>query len=494
MTADTLVILATLVAYKLALVGIGFWASRRNRSEDDFFLGGRGLGAWVAGLSYAASTSSAWVLLGFTGFVYANGLSALWMVPGIWGGYVVVWRVFGRRLREETAARGHVTIVDFMAAETGGRIKTVIAITSALLIFFCFIFYIAAQFGAAGSAFETQLGLPYTESLLIGAAVILVYSLLGGFWAVSVTDMLQGTLMALIAVVLPLAALIAAGGPSGVWAALSANAPDGYLSLTGPHAGFIFIGFVMGIAAIGLGPFGQPHLIARLMAVKDEAARRQGFRIAMGWAVIVYIGMVTLALSGRALTGGEAPGESLLYLMAADLFPAMLAGLIIAAVLSAVMSTVNSLLIATSAAVGHDMGVVRRFPGREVLIARIVMAVLVGLAVALALALPATIFSRVLFAWSALGAAFGPVVLVRVMQREPAGWAILAAIASGFSVTVFFYLAGQISGDSWAGQLARLPGDPFERLVPWILPLVLLFAVSRRAAKPSSTLPNPGRV
>ncbi|MBI1237320.1 MAG: sodium/proline symporter [Alphaproteobacteria bacterium] len=485
MSTDTLIIVATLIVYKLALIGIGLWASRRNRTEDDFFLGGRGLGAWVAGLSYAASTSSAWVLLGFTGFVYTNGLSALWMVPGILGGYVVVWQVFGQRLREETAARNHMTLTDFMTAETGGSMKTVIAMTSAILIIFCFIFYIAAQFGAAGAAFETQLNLPHFESILIGAAVILIYALLGGFWAVSVTDMLQGALMALVAILLPAAALIAAGGPGGVWETLGASAPEGYLSWTGPHAGFIFIGFVLGIAAIGLGPFGQPHLIARLMAVRNEVARKQGFRIAIGWAVIVYTGMITLALSGRALTGGIADGESLLYLLAGDLFPAMIAGLIIAAVLSAVMSTVDSLLVATSAAVAHDMGVARQFPGREVLISRIVMAVLVALAVVLALALPATIFSRVLFAWSALGAAFGPVVLVRVFKREPAGWAILAAILSGFAMTVFFYLAGQIGGSSWAGMLARLPGDPFERLVPWVLPLILLAAGSR-ATRPAN--------
>jgi len=303
-----------------------------------------------------------------------------------------------------------------------------------------------------------------------------------------VTDMLQGALMALVALVLPAAALITAGGPGGVWETLSASAPEGYLSWTGPHGGFIFIGFVLGIAAIGLGPFGQPHLIARLMAVKDETARKQGFRIAIGWAVIVYTGMITLALSGRALTGGNADGESLLYLLAGDLFPAMIAGLIIAAVLSAVMSTVDSLLVATSAAVAHDMGVVRHFPGHEVLISRIVMAVLVALAVALALALPATIFSRVLFAWSALGAAFGPVVLVRVLHREPAGWAILTAILAGFVMTVFFYLAGQMGGESWAAALARLPGDPFERIVPWVLPFILLivFSIDARKARTSA--------
>ena len=121
MNGDNLIVLATLIAYKLVLVGVGVWASRRNRTEGDFFLASQGLGAWVAGLSYAASTSSAWVLLGFSGFVYANGLSALWMVPGIWGGYVAVWLFFGRRLRAETAERGHVTPTDFLTAGLADR-------------------------------------------------------------------------------------------------------------------------------------------------------------------------------------------------------------------------------------------------------------------------------------------------------------------------------------------------------------------------------------
>lgn len=481
--SETAAVLATLIVYKLVLIGVGIWASNRNSTESDFFLGGRQLGAWVSGLSYAASTSSAWVLLGFSGFVYAVGVSALWMVPGIWAGYVAVWLWFGPRLRAETEARGHVTMSDFMAASASGGARRAIVLLSAVLILFCFIFYIAAQFGAAAVAFESQFGLGHVESILVGAAVILIYSLLGGFWAVSVTDTIQGALMALIAVLLPGAALIAAGGPAGVLDTLRATAPPEFLSPTGGQAAFLFLGFAVGIASIGLGTLGQPHLMARLMAVKDEASRRRGFVIAMSWGVIVFIGMAIMALSGRALVGEGYNGEALFYQLASDLFPAVFAGVIIAAVLSAVMSTVDSLLVATAAAVAHDMGVARRFPGREVLISRFVMSALCVLAVILAATLPATIFDRVLFSWSALGAAFGPVIAARVMGVEPRPAAIILAILSGFFVTVFFYAWGQAGGDSLPAQLAALPGDPFERIVPWILPLVLVFAWRQRSAE-----------
>ena len=479
--SDQVIVLTTLAIYKLALVGIGLWASSRNRTESDFFLGGRGLGPWVAGLSYAASTSSAWVLIGFTGFVYVSGLSALWMVPGIWAGYVAVWLWFGPRLRAEAEAEGHITPTDFMAARSTGASRAAIRGLSALLIFFCFIFYIAAQFGAAGEAFEQQFGLGRVESIGIGAIVILIYALLGGFWAVSVTDTLQGAMMAVIAVALPLAALIAAGGPAQVFATLNATAPPDYMSLTGGIAPHLFLGFLVGVWGVGLGALGQPHLMARLMAVKDEASRKRGFAIAMGWGVIVFIGMSTLALSGRALAGGEVAREQLFYFMAGELFPPLLAGIIIAAVLSAVMSTVDSLLVATSAAVAHDMGVAKALPGREVLISRLVMGALVGAAVLLVAVIPSSVFDRVLFSWAALGAAFGPVIAARVLGWEPRGYAILAAMAIGFAMTVFFYIQGQSGADTLFTQLARIPGDPFERVVPWVPALVLLFLFRRRA-------------
>lgn len=474
------VVLITLIAYKLGLILIGVLASRFTHDETDFFLGGRKMGPWVAGLSYAASTSSAWVLLGYTGFVYDQGVSALWMVPGILGAYAVIWLFFGPRLRAASAQDKHITASDYMAAGAG-RWKVWVRSLAGLLVLLTFMVYIAAQFGAAAIAFESQFNLTHWEGVLLGAWVILIYALMGGFWAVSLTDTLQAGVMAVISVVLPLLALISAGGIDGVWTTLSATMPAAYLDPMGGRGVFAFIGFATGLASIGLGALGQPHLLARLMAVRDDKARKRGFAIAIGWGVIVHAGMAILALSGRALVMDAADGEALFYQIAAMVLPAVLAGIVIAAVLSAVMSTVDSLLIAASAAAVNDLGLAQRFPGREMLISRSVMSALCALAVALTLSLPASIFDRVLFSWSALGAAFGPVILMRVCSVEPRGLAILASIMTGFALTVVFYVFGQVNGEALSGlpallsRLASTPGDPFERIFPWLIPLVLLF-------------------
>ena len=235
----TTVILITLIAYKLILIGIGVWASRRVHSATDFLLGGRQLGPWVAGLSYAASTSSAWVLLGYSGFVYAFGLGALWMVPGIWSGYVIMWLCFGPRVREESARNGWVTPTEFISANLDRQAAARIAALAAALIGFCFIFYIAAQFAAAATAFTTNFAMGDAESLLLGAGIVLVYCLLGGFWAASVTDTLQAIIMMMVAVLVPAIAVVEAGGPARILADVQAIGGD-FASLTGGFGGFVF--------------------------------------------------------------------------------------------------------------------------------------------------------------------------------------------------------------------------------------------------------------
>jgi len=477
----TTVIVATLIAYKVSLVGIGLWASRRIRDETDFLLGGRKLGAWVAGLSYAASTSSAWALLGFSGFMFTYGVSALWMLPGIWGGYVVVWLWFGPLLGRESRERNWVTPTDFMCANTSVAERSRIAALATLLIAFCFIFYIAAQFDAAATAFTTNFSMGKSGSLLLSAGIILLYCLLGGFWAASVTDTLQGLVMMAAAIIVPVFAVIAAGGPTEVLAGLG-HTGAAFRDWTGGYAGFTLIGFAVGLAGVGLGACGQPQLLARLMAVRGEQERRRGFLIAIGWAVVVYTGMSWLALSARSMSLQPDHGEQIFYLLADRLLPPVLAGIVIASILSAVMSTVDSLLLAASAAVAHDLGLARRLDLGEVWISRIVMTAITIAAVALALSLPDTIFNRVLFAWSALGAAFGPLVVARVTGREPPAAARYWSIATGFGLTVMFYVFGTFAPADATNpvsarliELALLPGDPFERAVPFIPPLLMLF-------------------
>ncbi|MFK8030635.1 MAG: sodium/proline symporter [Gammaproteobacteria bacterium] len=487
---QTTVILVSLVLYKLLLIGIGFWASRRVQTADDFLLGGRNLGPWVAGLSYAASTSSAWVLLGFSGFTFAYGVSALWMLPGIWGGYVVMWLWFGPRIRGESAARQYVTPTEFISANVDGPARAKIAALAAVLITFCFIFYIAAQFDAAANAFVANFNMNSTSSLLLGAGIILLYCLLGGFWAASITDTLQGVVMMLAAIIVPVLAVVEAGGFSEIVRTVGASHPA-LLDRSGGHAGFAFIGFALGLSGIGLGTLGQPHLLARLMAVRGERERKQGFAIAMTWAVVVYLGMASLAMAARSLAVAPGTGEQIFYVMAEQLLPPLLAGIVIAAILSAVMSTVDSLLLAAAAAIAHDLGLTNRLRMSELTLSRIVMTSLVLAAVTLALTLPDTIFNRVLFAWNALGAAFGPVIIARILNREPVASARIWSILTGFGLTVLFYTYGTIDVadtsnvlSSWLSTLAHLPGDPFERVLPFVPPLVIVLMAAQ--VKPRS--------
>ena len=460
----------TLIAYMAALLGIGAWASRRaSNSEADFLLGGRQLGPIVSGLAYAASTSSAWVLLGFTGFVAAYGVSALWMVPGIWLGYVAVWYGLGPFLNRVSREEGRLTAIEVVAGDASPGWKWAITIAAAMMIVFCFAFYIAAQFQGAGSALSDVFHLTQTQAVIAGAIVILAYTLMGGFWAVSVTDTLQGLSIALIAIVLPFAALNEAGGFAGLAEGLARQAPEMQQPF-GVYAGWSALGFVFGVAAIGLGAMGQPHLAAWLMAVQDRKARLQGAAVALTWAGLVYLGMSTIALSARAIAEpGAVLGETIVFDLAQQILPGILPGLVYAAILSAIMSTVDSQLLVASAATSHDLGLSKVARGREVLITRSVIAALCVAAVILTLSVPATIFGRVLFAWAALGAAFGPVLVVRAMGRNPTGAAVFAAMCVGFGLSVAFNQFLGAGVGSWR-----------ERILPWIAALIILFAFSAK--------------
>ncbi|MGJ8560013.1 MAG: sodium/proline symporter [Litorimonas sp.] len=434
---DNSIIIATLVAYKVVLLSIGFWASRRVDSEGDFFLAGQSLGPWTAGLSYAASTSSAWVLLGFTGMVFTQGLVALWLVPGIFGGYLMTWLIMGPRLNAETRERGHITVIDFLVADAGTWAR-MIGVVAAGLILFCFVFYIAAQFQAAGNALTEVFGMSATEAILLGAAVILVYCLMGGFLAASITDALQAGVMVLACIIVPIAAVNAAGGMGNVIDALHTTVPSSYFSLTGQAVGMAGVGAAMGLLGTGLGALGQPQLLNRIMAVRSQKERVRGAAITVGWGVLIYSGLVVLALSGRAMAL-DTGGESLFFAAASAYLPAALAGIVIAAVLSAVMSTVDSLLLAAASAVSHDSGLKWRDPKQALLMGRLAMIGVAVIAVAITLFAPKDIFTRVLFSWVALGAAFGPAILTRCLGWRVKGGAVLLAVIAGFGIAVTAY-------------------------------------------------------
>ncbi|GAB5455235.1 MAG: sodium/proline symporter PutP [Henriciella sp.] len=449
--------LITLLIYSGILFGIGLWAARRAKSQEDFLLGGRNLGPWVAGLAYAASSSSAWVLLGFSGFVYVAGPSALWMVPGIIAGYAAVWLWAGPLLQSASREGQQLTLTDFLTQYASARSARVIRIVASVLIAICFSFYVAGQFQGAGIAINDLFATGFAPGVLIGATIILAYVFLGGFMAVSITDTIQGLLMAFVAVLLPLLAFIDAGGISGIQGAMS-SAGEAYGAPFGARAGFAAVGFVLGLTATGFGALGQPHLVAWIMATKDRSARVKGALVAMGWASLVFAGMAVLGLSARAILGGDAAAEGVFFTLADDLLPGVLAGVVAAATLSAIMSTVDSQLLVAGGAVSHDLGLGKAFGNREVLVSRLAIIGVCIAAILLTFLAPSSIFQRILFAWVALGAAFGPVVAARTLGFKPDGASVLVAMISGFGLAVAYELA-------WIGSG---PGAMWKTIAPWV--------------------------
>ncbi|MCB1606810.1 MAG: sodium/proline symporter [Xanthomonadales bacterium] len=460
-----LAVAITLVAYQLGLLAIGLWASRRTRSEDDFYLGGRSLGPWVAAISANASSSSAWTLVGVSGAAYAWGISAIWLLVGVLAGMALAWFYVAPRLR---AAGGDedLTLIDFLCGsrrQPGGMRNRRIA---ALIVLVSFAFYVSAQFAAAGLAFEQALELDATVALLIGVAVIVLYTLLGGFWAVSTTDLLQGLLMAAAAVVLPLVALVAVGGPGPLWSSLAADPNPAISSISGPHTGLAALGFAFGCIAIGTGHSGQPHVLNRFMALGDPKQMGRAQWIGMVWTTLVLSGMLLVGWCGRVLLGDVSANDGVLFAVAQQLLPPVSAGILVAAILSAIMSTADSQLLVAASCVTHDL------PGKPggpnaLRWARMTVLGLSALSLLLALFAPQSVFDRVLFAWHAVGSAFAPLVLVRLWGKQIPPAAVSAVLLVGSLGTITLSL------------FPNTPGDWLERLAPFCTALLIALLAAR---------------
>ncbi len=466
--ATSTIIITTLVVYKLLLVAVGLWAARRTHSNADFFLGDRQLGPWVAAISYSASACSAWTLLGLSGAAFVLGLSVFWLVLGALAGMVLAWLLLAKPVQAASRSGDLLTLTDFVSEGVVGTARWRLTRSVAVIILFCFVFYIAAQFQGAGNAFAEVFNLPSTSAILVGAAIVLVYTWLGGFWAVSLTDTLQGLVMVVASLALPLVALEAVGGPAAMWSELSRVSTPEQMSFTGNAPLLTAAGIVVGGLATGLSTFGQPHLLVRFMALRDDRARIQATVITAVWYVLVWFGMAVLGLLARLLVPDVADPEQVFFATAGAVLPAVVAGILVAAVISAIMSTADSQLLVCASVLAHDLGLSARLPRYRVLIGRAAVAAVVVAATLIALYLPAQIFSRVLFAWVALGAAFGPMVIARVM-----GWRIsqdhwIMGLWLGFGSAVLL------------SMLPNTPGDIAERILPFVLHLGFLALVRKQ--------------
>ena len=464
---STTTVIVTLVLYKLVLLSIGLWAHRRTQDQGEFLLGGRRIGAWVTSLSACASTTSAWTLLGVSGFAFAVGPPAIWLTLGIVGGFVINWCWVAPRINRAAGQTGALTLTELLLGGDDVYARLARRVAS-VIILVCFMFYVAAQFQAAANAFNESLGLSVESGIVVGAAVILAYTLLGGFLAVSLTDSVQGALMLLVSILLPLVVVLTVIALAGTQHVFSVRGEA--FSIAPPQAGLAAIGFVIGSLSPALGQPGQPHVVNRFMAARDNRAVRRGRIIALVWVGFVFTGMTVLGLAGRVLYSDIGNPEDLFFVATQRLLPPVLAGIVIAAVLSAIMSTADSQLLTGAAAISRDWNLrrARRAAGLKFTYAA-VTAITVG-ATLLALFAPQSIFLRVLFAWHALGASLAPLVYMAVLGRQVRSGYALAVLICGFTFTVLLH------------QQPDTPGDWLERLLPFIVTMSIAIAGSRRIA------------
>ncbi|MBD3220822.1 sodium/proline symporter PutP [bacterium] len=483
MIENTTGILITFILYLVVMLAIGWYFYSRTRNLSDYILGGRGLNRWVAAMSAQASDMSGWLLLGLPGFAYLAGLEALWIAIGLGVGTYLNWRFVARRLRDYTAASSDaITLPDYFESRFRDRSK-ILRIVSAVFILIFFMIYTSSGFVAGAKLFETVFGFSYLGALVIGVLVIIVYTFLGGFMAVSWTDLIQGSLMFVAIIAVPIAGLSLSGGLGGTLQTVREIDPDllgMFTDIDGATLGGIAI---ISSLAWGLGYFGQPHILARFMAIRNPREIGDARRIAMVWVVISLAMAVVVGIVGRAGLDADLAGadsERVFMLLIDAVFPALLAGVMLSAILAAVMSTADSQLLVSSSALTEDLYKVllRRDASQTELVwvSRFAVIAIALVAFVIALDPDSSVLALVSYAWGGFGATFGPIILLSLFWgRMTRGGALAGIIAGGVTVIVWKNLSG--------GLFAL-----YEIVPGFVLSVVAIVVVSLMGSEPDEEI------
>ncbi len=465
--AQALIMLA-IVVYLLGMLWIGVVYSKKNESVDDFYLGGRKLGPFVTAMSAEASDMSSWLLMGLPGVAYLTGLAeASWTAIGLAIGTYLNWLIVARRIRRYSHRLDAITVPQFFSKRWGDDRNLLSAIAAVVIIVF-FIPYLASGFSACGKLFGSLFGVNYVAAMLISAAVIVIYTVMGGFLAASFTDLVQSIIMTVALVVVLGFGVTQAGGMDAVLD--NAKSMAGYLSLaniydpaTGGSNPYSLL-TICSLLAWGLGYFGMPHILLRFMAIEEEKKLKLSRRVATSWVVIsmavaVFIGVVGNAMTRAGALESLADSETIIVRIATlisqyGVFAALLAGIILAGILAATMSTADSQLLAASSSVSQNLGA--EFLGlnlsgkKGVTVARTTMVIISLIAAFLARDPDSSVFRVVSFAWAGFGAAFGPTVLFALFWKRSNKYGALAGmVVGGIMVFVWKYLIAPMGG-AWA--------------------------------------------
>ena len=467
---NNIMIINAFVLYIGLMMAIGVYYYRRTKNMSDYFLGNRKLGAWVTSLSAEASDMSGWMLMGVPGFAYLAGLNAGWIAIGISIGTWANWYFVAARLRQYTELAGNsLTLPEFLQNRYHDT-SNLLRIVPAIFILIFFILYTSSGFVAAGKLFETVFGLPFQYAIFLGAGSVVFYTLIGGFLAVSRTDFIQGVMMFFAILLVPTCAAISLGGFGDTISAISAYKESLFQPLTKPDGSSMGVIELISLLAWGIGYFGQPHILVRFMAIRSTKEIPQATHIAMTWVVLslaaaVAVGMVGTVYLTTPLEGTNA--ETVFLVMTNQLFPPIVAGLVLSAVLAAIMSTASSQLLVAASAFAQDFykTLLRQDANQTELvwISRASVLIIASIAVFLGFNPDSFILDMVAYAWAGFGAAFGPALLMSLFWRRTTRRGVIAGIIVG-GVTVLVWKQFELFG-----LYEIVPGFIFALIAIWIV-------------------------
>ena len=493
-------ILISIVLYLAFMVSVGAWYSKRNTCTDDFYLGGRKLGPYVTAMSAEASDMSSWLLMGLPGLAFFNGLAdPFWTALGLAVGTWFNWLLVAKPLRYYSAEIRAITVPEFFSRRFGDKRRLLQGLAAIVIIVF-FVPYTASGFAACGKLFSSLFNWDYTVCMMVSAVVIVGYTVLGGFMAASVTDLIQSVIMTIALTVVLVFGIFSAGGMGAVLD--NASQVAGYLKvnqmgniLTGEASSYGLL-TIISTMAWGLGYFGMPHILLRFMAIEDADKLKISRRVGTIWVVIsmaiaILIGIVGYGMvQNGAMAGFESASaaEAIIVSMAKlisqnGVLAALLAGLILAGILASTMSTADSQLLAASSSMSHDLlcGLMGKnlSEKKKMLAARITLALIAVFGVFLARDPNSSVFTIVSFAWAGFGASFGPAMLCALFWKRANWQGVLAGMLSG-GVTIFV----------WKFLLKPMGGiwGIYELLPAFLVSLVVIVAVSLMTKAPEKSL------
>ncbi|MEX0987737.1 MAG: sodium/proline symporter [Bacteroidales bacterium] len=440
-------ILLGFIIYLFLILGIGFLTYKSNKSHNDYFVAGRRLNPWVVAFSERASGESAWLLLGLPGAAYALGFLEIWTAMGCVIGIIFYWFVIARDLRDQSETVHAITLPTFFAAKFIKGQAAIRILSTAIIIFF-FIFYLSAQINGAGKILNVTFGLGNRSGMLLGATVIIFYTMMGGFFAVAWTDLVQGIIMVGTLVVLPIAGFIELAEQgitlSGEMKEMSTAEGFSLFSFTGGKTGWAAAALIISGLSWAFGYMGQPHLLTRFMSIKSPKKIRISRRIAIAWAIPAFSGAMLIGVVGVAMYGQGyfEDIEQIMPHMATTLLPAWLAGIFISGAIAAMMSTADSQLLVISSSVIEDLyhqtlgkDVTDRFLLRA---SRMITIVIGGIGLIIAIWSDKLIFAMVSYAWAGLGSSFGPLLLLMLKWKKVTWQGAIAGLITGFITTVIW--------------------------------------------------------